>query len=34
MTDIQLYTKISSLPIKLKNEVFNFIGFLKLKSEK
>jgi hypothetical protein len=32
MTDIQLYTKLSSLPQNLKNEVANFIDFIKYKS--
>lgn len=31
MTDIQLYTKISSLPENLKSEVIDFIDFLKSK---
>ena len=34
MTDIQLYTKLSSLPANLKQEVEDFIDFLKLKSKK
>lgn len=33
MTDIQLYTKISSLPAHLKNEVSDFVEFLKQKSK-
>jgi hypothetical protein len=33
MTDIQLYTKISSLPSNLKSEVADFIDFLKFKSK-
>lgn len=33
MTDIQLYTKISSLPNHLKLEVIDFIDFLKSKKE-
>jgi len=33
MTDIQLYTKLSSLPSNLKQEVADFIDFIKLKSE-
>lgn len=32
MTDIQLYTKLSSLPANLKNEVADFIDFIKSKS--
>jgi len=32
MTDIQLYTKISSLPTDLKKEVSDFVEFLKQKS--
>ena len=31
MTDIQLYTKISSLPNHLKLEVIDFVDFLKSK---
>jgi len=34
MTDIQLYTKISSLPLNLKLEVADFIDFIKHKSAK
>ena len=34
MTDIQLYTKLSSLPSNLKNEVLDFIDFLKSKSNR
>ncbi|MDP2888563.1 MAG: DUF2281 domain-containing protein [Bacteroidota bacterium] len=34
MTDIQLYTKLSSLPTNLKKEVADFIDFMKYKSEK
>lgn len=34
MTDIQLYTKLSSLPTNLKNEVADFIDFMKYKSDK
>jgi len=34
MTDIQLYTKISTLPPNLKGEVSDFIDFLKQKSRK
>jgi len=34
MTDIQLYTKISSLPNHLKLEVIDFVDFLKSKKEK
>ncbi|PSL46047.1 uncharacterized protein DUF2281 [Chitinophaga niastensis] len=32
MTDIQLYTQISSLPADLKKEVKDFVEFLKQKS--
>jgi len=32
MTDIQLYTKLSRLPLNQKSEVSNFIDFLKQKS--
>ena len=32
MTDIQLYTKISSLPENLKAEVIDFIDFIKSKN--
>jgi len=32
MTDIQLYTEISSLPTDLKKEVSDFVEFLKQKS--
>lgn len=32
MTDIQLYTKLSGLPANLKNEVADFIDFIKSKS--
>lgn len=31
MTDIQLYTKISNLPVNLKSEVLEFIDFLNFK---
>ena len=31
MTDIQLYTKLSKLPVNLKKEVEDFIDFLTLK---
>ena len=31
MTDIQLYTKLSGLPMDLKSEVSDFIDFLKEK---
>jgi hypothetical protein len=34
MTDIQLYTKLSSLPLNLKAEVSDFIDFLKYRSGK
>ena len=34
MTDIQLYTKISSLPENLKLEVIDFVDFLKTKRKK
>ncbi len=34
MTDLQLYTKLSSLPLNLQNEVADFIDFLKNKSQK
>ncbi len=34
MTDIQLYTKLSGLPINLKMEVADFIDFVKHKSQK
>ena len=33
MTDIQLYTKISSLPDHLKSEVNDFVDFLKSKKK-
>lgn len=33
MTDIQLYTQISSLPPDLKKEVSDFVTFLKQKSK-
>jgi len=32
MTDIRLYTQISSLPTELKKEVSDFVEFLKHKS--
>lgn len=32
MTDIQLYTKMSSLPLNLKLEVSDFIDFMRSKS--
>lgn len=32
MTDIQLYTKLAGLPLNLKNEVADFIDFIKFKS--
>jgi hypothetical protein len=34
MTDVQLYTKLSGLPLNLKNEVSDYIDFLKFKSVK
>ena len=34
MTDIQLYTKLSSLPLNLKAEVSDFVDFLKHKYQK
>jgi len=34
MTDLSLYTKISTLPDSLKNEVIDFIDFLKTKKKK
>ena len=34
MTDIQLYTKLSGLPLDLKAEVSDFIDFLKVKKFK
>ncbi len=34
MTDIQLYTKISNLPVNLKSEVLEFIDFLNFRLEK
>jgi len=34
MTDIQLYSEISSLPSDLKQEVSDFVAFLKQKSKK
>jgi hypothetical protein len=34
MTDIQLYTKLSGLPLSLKAEVSDFIDFLKEKNFK
>ena len=34
MTDIQLYTKLSGLPLNLKTEVLDFIDLLKHKSIK
>ncbi len=33
MTDLQLYTELSTLPDHLKEEVKDFIGFLKTKSK-
>jgi hypothetical protein len=32
MTDVQLYTKLSGLPLNLKNEVSDYIDFIKFKS--
>lgn len=32
MTDVQLYTKLSGLPLNLKNEVSDFIDFIRHKS--
>jgi hypothetical protein len=32
MTDVQLYTKLSGLSSNLKNEVSDYIDFIKLKS--
>lgn len=34
MTDIQLYSEISSLPSDLKQEVSDFVAFLKQKSKR
>jgi len=34
MTDLRLYTEISTLPSELKKEVADFIEFLKLKAKK
>lgn len=34
MTDIQLYTALSTLPQSLKTEVINFMEFLRYKSSK
>jgi len=34
MTDLSLYTKISSLPDSLKSEVVDFIDFLRTKKKK
>lgn len=34
MTNIQLYTEISSLPLSLKKEVMDFVEFLKTKRKK
>lgn len=34
MTDLQLYSELSSLPTDLKKEVQNFIEFLKTKARK
>jgi hypothetical protein len=34
MTDLQLYTELSSLPNEMKKEVQDFIEFLKIKSKK
>lgn len=33
MTDIHLYTQISSLPKELKKEVWDFVAFLKSKTK-
>ena len=33
MSDLQIYTELLSLPENLKEEVKDFIGFLKLKSK-
>jgi hypothetical protein len=33
MTDLQLYTQISSLPAELKKEVSDFVEFLKQKAK-
>lgn len=33
MTDLQLYTQISSLPVELKKEVSDFVEFLKQKAK-
>ncbi len=33
MSDLQLYTEISSLPADLKQEVSDFVEFLKLKTK-
>ncbi len=33
MTDIQLYTKISSLPLNMKKEVMDFVDFLETKKK-
>jgi len=33
MTDLQLYSQISSLPSDLKKEVSEFVGFLKQKAQ-
>ena len=33
MTDVQLYTEISSLPADLKKQVSNFVEFLKQKKQ-
>ncbi|MBX2904557.1 MAG: DUF2281 domain-containing protein [Taibaiella sp.] len=34
MTDLQLYTELSALPPSLKEEVKDFIAFLKAKAQK
>ncbi len=34
MTDIQIYTKLSELPLNLKAEVADFIDFLREKSKR
>jgi hypothetical protein len=34
ITDVQLYTKLSGLPVNMKNEVADFIDFIKFKSKR
>jgi len=34
MTDLELYIKLSNLPVNLKNDVSDYIDFIKYKSEK